>query len=230
MAEGYGGASYRSFGFASGRRPERLGPGPTAPTGLSKLPFQDMPTRTFRRQWRRKRPRSTGSDYWSWLDRAGLQRFSRFVSRGNSGADGWRPCLFRRRPTGRSPVRLCTRSSHSGFCFLKGEGEDRNNRGEIVGTATNSAGTESSFFYRGHSFEKIPLVAAGLNNSGHIAGTYTAASGSSHAALYRDGRLIDVNDLVDPSLTFLINASGISDNGHLVASGLNGHLYVLTPK
>jgi 6-phosphogluconolactonase len=105
-----------------------------------------------------------------------------------------------------------------------------NNRGEIVGTATNSAGTESSFIYRGHSFEKIPLVAAGLNNSGHIAGTYTAASGSSHAGLYRDGRLIDVNDLVDPSLTFLTNASGISDNGHLVASGLNGHLYVLTPR
>jgi 6-phosphogluconolactonase len=105
-----------------------------------------------------------------------------------------------------------------------------NNRGEIVGTATNSAGTESSFIYRGHSFEKIPLVAAGLNNSGQIAGTYTAASGSSHAALYRDGRLIDLNDLVDPSLTFLTNASGISDNGHLVASGLNGHLYVLTPR
>jgi probable HAF family extracellular repeat protein len=105
-----------------------------------------------------------------------------------------------------------------------------NDRGEIVGTATNSAGTQSSFIYRGHSFEKIPLVAAGLNNSGHIAGTYTAANGSSHAALYRDGRLIDLNVLVDPSLNFLTNAGGISDNGNIVASGLNGHLYVLTPR
>ena len=105
-----------------------------------------------------------------------------------------------------------------------------NNRGEIVGSATNSAGVESSFIYRGHSFEKIPLVAAGLNNKGHIAGSYTAANGSSHASLYKDGKLIDLNDLVDPSLTFLTNASGISDNGHIVASGLNGHLYVLTPR
>ena len=73
-------------------------------------------------------------------------------------------------------------------------------------------------------------MAAGLNNSGHIAGSYTAANGSSHAALYKDGRLIDLNDLVDPSLIFLTNAGGISDNGNIVASGLNGHLYVLTPR
>jgi probable HAF family extracellular repeat protein len=105
-----------------------------------------------------------------------------------------------------------------------------NNRGEIVGSATNSSGLENSFIYRGHSFEKIPLVAAGLNNKGHVAGSYTAANGSSHAALYRDGRLIDLNDLVDPSLNFLINAGGISDNGNIVASGLDGHLYVLTPR
>ena len=105
-----------------------------------------------------------------------------------------------------------------------------NNRGEIVGSATNSKGVETSFIYRGHSFEKIPLIADSLNNSGEIAGSYTAANGSSHASLYRECKLIDLNDLVDPSLTFLTNASGISDNGKIVASGLNGHLYVLTPK
>jgi hypothetical protein len=48
--------------------------------------------------------------------------------------------------------------------------------------------------------------------------------------LYRDGRLIDLNDLVDPSLTFLTSADGISDNGKIVAKGINGHLYVLTPR
>jgi 6-phosphogluconolactonase len=100
-----------------------------------------------------------------------------------------------------------------------------NNRGEIVGSAT-----ASNFIFRGHSFEKIPLAPAGLNNQGHIAGSYTAANGSSHASLYRDGRLIDLNDLVDPSLTFLTSANGISDNGKIVAEGLNGHLYVLTPR
>ena len=87
-----------------------------------------------------------------------------------------------------------------------------NNRGEIAGSATGS-----NFIFRGHSFEKIPLAPAGLNNKGHIAGSYTAANGSSHASLYRDGRLIDLNDLVDPSLTFLTSANGISDNGKIVA-------------
>jgi 6-phosphogluconolactonase len=105
-----------------------------------------------------------------------------------------------------------------------------NNRGEIVGSAINSAGTESSFIYRGRSFERLPLLANSLNNSGDIAGSSTAANGSSRASVYKDGRLIDLNDLVEPSLTFLTNANGISDNGKIVASGLNGHLYVLTPK
>jgi probable HAF family extracellular repeat protein len=100
-----------------------------------------------------------------------------------------------------------------------------NDRGEIAGSATGS-----NFIFRGHSFEKIPLAPAGLNNRGHIAGSYTAANGSSHASLYRDGRLIDLNDLVDPSLTFLTSANGISDNGKIVAKGINGHLYVLTPR
>ena len=100
-----------------------------------------------------------------------------------------------------------------------------NDRGEIVGSAT-----ASNFIFRGHSFEKIPLAPAGLNNKGHIAGSYTAANGSSHASLYKDGRLIDLNDLVDPSLTFLTSANGISDNGKIVAKGINGHLYVLTPR
>jgi 6-phosphogluconolactonase len=100
-----------------------------------------------------------------------------------------------------------------------------NNRGEIVGSATGS-----NFIFRGRSFEKIPLTPAGLNEKGHIAGTFTAANGSSHASLYRDGRLIDLNDLVDPSLTFLTSANGISDNGKIVAKGLNGHLYLLAPR
>jgi probable HAF family extracellular repeat protein len=105
-----------------------------------------------------------------------------------------------------------------------------NDRGEIVGSAINAAGVESSFIYRGHSFERIPVIADSLNNKGEVAGSKTLASGSSQAFLYKEGKLVDLNDLVDPSLTLLTNASGISDNGKIVASGLNGHVYVLTPK
>ena len=49
---------------------------------------------------------------------------------------------------------------------------------------------------------------------------------SSHCA----GKMIDLNDLVDPSLPLLTSAAGISDNGKIVATGLNGHLYVLSRK
>jgi hypothetical protein len=62
-------------------------------------------------------------------------------------------------------------------------------------------------------------------------GAKVVANGGSHAfILYCDRKPIDLNDLVDPSLTLLTSAAGISDNGKIVASGLNGHLYVLTPK
>jgi hypothetical protein len=56
------------------------------------------------------------------------------------------------------------------------------------------------------------------------------ANGSSHAFLYIGGQSIDLNDLVDPSLTLLTTATGVSNNGKIVAKGLNGHLYVLTPR
>jgi 6-phosphogluconolactonase (cycloisomerase 2 family)/uncharacterized membrane protein len=105
-----------------------------------------------------------------------------------------------------------------------------NDRGEIVGSAVNAKGVESSFIYRGHSFERIPLSAVGLNKKGEISGSKTVANGGSQAFLYREGELINLNDLVDPSLTLLTTAGGISDNGNIVASGLNGHVYVLIPK
>jgi uncharacterized membrane protein len=87
-----------------------------------------------------------------------------------------------------------------------------------------------AFVYQGSGLVDIGTLGGTYSEGTGINGSYTAANGSSHASLYREGKLIDLNDLVDPSLTFLTNASGISDNGKIVASGLNGHLYVLTPK
>ena len=40
----------------------------------------------------------------------------------------------------------------------------------------------------------------------------------------------DLNTLVDSSLTLLTSAAGINDKGQIVASGIDGQLYVLTPK
>lgn len=105
-----------------------------------------------------------------------------------------------------------------------------NDQGEIVGSALNSSGVPASFIHRGNSFEKLPFLAGGLNDGGEIVGGNIVANGSSHAFLYVGGRSIDLNDLVEPSLPLLTYAAGISKNGKIVASGLNGHLYVLTPK
>jgi hypothetical protein len=51
-----------------------------------------------------------------------------------------------------------------------------------------------------------------------------------HLRLYTRGQLTDLNLLVDPSLPLITTASGINDKGQIVVSGLNGQLYVLTPK
>jgi probable HAF family extracellular repeat protein len=104
-----------------------------------------------------------------------------------------------------------------------------NDRGEIIGAVINSAGMGTSFIYRGNGFEKLPLGAGGINNWGVIVGGKTVANGSNHAFVYIAGQLIDLNRLVDPSLTLLTGAAGISDNGHIVAYGVNKQIYVLTP-
>jgi probable HAF family extracellular repeat protein len=106
-----------------------------------------------------------------------------------------------------------------------------NNHGKIIASAVNSAGATTSFIRGGNGFEKLSFLASSLNDGGDIVGGKVVANGGSHAfVLYGDGKPIDLNDLVDPSLTLLTFAAGISDNGRIVATGLNGHLYVLTPK
>lgn len=102
------------------------------------------------------------------------------------------------------------------------EGTQINDRGEIIGTP--------SFLYRDGVFHQLPISAGGINNSGEIVGSKAVGNGSSHAFLYIDGNLIDLNRLVDPSLTLLTGTAGINDHGQIAVSGLNGHLYVLTPR
>ncbi len=106
-----------------------------------------------------------------------------------------------------------------------------NNHGEIIGTAGNSTGGGASYIKQGPGFRKLPIIAAALNDNGDIAGAKQVKNGSSHAFVLSGGvTQQDLNLLVDPSVPFLTSASGISNNGRIVASGVNGNLYVLTPK
>jgi hypothetical protein len=69
-----------------------------------------------------------------------------------------------------------------------------------------------------------------MNNSLEIVGSKPAATAGSRAYVYFHGIAVDVNELVDPSLPLLTIANGISNNGKIVVHGLNGQLYVLSPK
>jgi probable HAF family extracellular repeat protein len=105
-----------------------------------------------------------------------------------------------------------------------------NDRREILASTASSGGVGASYLYRNHTFFKLPFPGSGINNSTEIVGTKPAATAVSRAYLYLRGISIDLNELVDPSLPLLTSASGVSNNGKIVVKGLNGQLYVLTPK
>ena len=105
-----------------------------------------------------------------------------------------------------------------------------NDRGEILASTAGSGGVGSSYLYRNNNFFKLPFVGSGINNTSLIVGTKPAAAAVSRAYLYFHGISIDLNELIDPSLPLLTSASGVSNNGKIVVTGVNGQLYVLTPK
>ncbi|HYP12955.1 MAG TPA: hypothetical protein VEQ63_03450, partial [Bryobacteraceae bacterium] len=78
----------------------------------------------------------------------------------------------------------------------------------------------------------------GLNASGHVVGFVAAdeertTGEKKRAFLYRDGRMLDLNDAVQPgSAWVLLEANAINDNGLIVGTGkLNNELrsFILTP-
>jgi probable HAF family extracellular repeat protein len=105
-----------------------------------------------------------------------------------------------------------------------------NDRGEILASTAGSGGMGASYLFRNNVFFKLPFSATGMNNSTVIVGTKPAATAVSRAYLYFRGISIDLNELVEPSLPLLTSASGVSNNDKIVVTGVNGQLYVLTPK
>lgn len=67
-----------------------------------------------------------------------------------------------------------------------------------------------------------------INDEGQVTG-HSDSLGGPHAFLYRDGQMVDLNGLIDPTLGItLTDATGINDHGHIVANG-GSHAYLLTP-
>jgi probable HAF family extracellular repeat protein len=122
------------------------------------------------------------------------------------------------------------------FENLSSVGTGINDKGEIIGTATPPSGNPIGFVHRDGSFARLrgldggtSSLPRGINLGGDVVGTSSLPGGTTRAFFYRHGRLIDLNELVPPSLTLLTGAAGINDKGQIVASGLNGGVYVLTP-
>ena len=60
----------------------------------------------------------------------------------------------------------------------------------------------------------------GINDSGQVTGYSSLAGGGVHAFLYSDGQMMDLNNLIDPSLGITLgDAYSISDTGYILALG-----------
>jgi probable HAF family extracellular repeat protein len=114
-----------------------------------------------------------------------------------------------------------------------------NDRGQIIGSAekiVQPQGLPIGFLFSDGQYHRLPAfkggtysLPGGLNNWGAVVGTSDVfGGGPTHAFLDIDGALIDLNNIVEPSLPLLTSAAAINDKGQIVVSGLNGKSYLLT--
>lgn len=119
-----------------------------------------------------------------------------------------------------------------------------NNQGQIVGSADWTNGMRRAFlvtaqtnqWFRDVNADKINDLmtdlgalgayteATAINESGVIVGFSTRPSGNNHAFRYKDGAMVDLNDLIDPGSGWeIIDAAGINEQEQIVGTGiLNG--------
>jgi probable HAF family extracellular repeat protein len=73
-------------------------------------------------------------------------------------------------------------------------------------------------------------VPYGINTAGQVVGSTRDAQNYDRAFLYSKGQMMDLNALLPSGTGFTLTvASGINDKGQIIASGSNGHGYLLTP-
>ena len=109
-----------------------------------------------------------------------------------------------------------------------------NNKGEVTGFSNVSGGgalSAHTFFWSGIEGEPIEDLGAvgddvislpfGMNSFGHIVGLSIGASGV-RAFLYKDGVMMDLNELVPPGSIYLVYANDINDAGEISGGAVDG--------
>ncbi len=115
-----------------------------------------------------------------------------------------------------------------------------NASGQVVGAATTTGNASWHAFlypYPGGPMQDLGTLggsytcAYGINASGQVVGWgRTAGDASTHAFFYTNGKMQDLNELVDlPPGVFLSEAHGINDQGWIVGSTSSQHAFLLTP-
>jgi probable HAF family extracellular repeat protein len=117
-----------------------------------------------------------------------------------------------------------------------------NNAGQVVGLACTTGGKSHAFLWEVRSgmrdlgtLGREESAAFCINNAGQIVGGPPTGSRSTHPAfLYSDGKMTDLNAMIDPASGWhLTEAKAINDSGQIVGNGKNkagqSHAFLLTP-
>lgn len=129
-------------------------------------------------------------------------------------------------------------------------GQGINDSSEVAGISSlNAQGIDHAFLYSDGVMQdlgtlggsdpqgSIPSGAVAINSAGLITGySYLAPGfqGPFHAFLYRNGTMTDLNAAIDastplPAGVYLMEGWAMNNEGAILATASNGHLYVLTP-
>jgi probable HAF family extracellular repeat protein len=103
-----------------------------------------------------------------------------------------------------------------------------NDAGTVAGHGQTSSGYLHAAIWAGGGIVDLGTLgegnsyAYGINNENHVVG-YTHVRGEAHAFLYRDGFMIDLNNVIDSASGWLLTAAyGINDAGQVVGTGTFG--------
>jgi MYXO-CTERM domain-containing protein len=109
-----------------------------------------------------------------------------------------------------------------GTTFFDSRAEAINNSGQVVGTASDSAGRLHGFVHQSGTFTDLTAElglteswATGINNSGQVVGWYSGGSVTRHAFSYTGGTLTDLGTLPGRTQS---DASDVNSAGHVVGT------------